>query len=148
MKVVIAGQDQSATLGNEVAAAAARLAQAPGGIGALDPAHSARQLAAADSTADYLQRYLKLLRMRHGVRTANFYIPRRPGWAGQVAAWLKALLWRGLRYQHDRLTSQQNLINELAIHAAEFQQEAWQQDVAELQRRVAALEAQAKPGPE
>ena len=140
MKLSVAGQDQSASLGNEIAAEAARLAQVPGGIGALDPAHSARQLAAATSEADYLQHYLKLLRMRQGVRTSDFYIPRRAGWVGHFVACIKARLWRLLRYQHYRLTLQQNLINELAAHAVEFQQEAWQQEVADLKRRVAALE--------
>ena len=54
---------------------------------------------------------------------------------------LKTVLWKLLRYQHDRTAFQQNLINELAIDALEFQQDRLDRELTELQQRVAGLEA-------
>jgi hypothetical protein len=135
----VAGKDRSGDLGRAVAADAARL-QASGDVGALSPEHSALVLKAAADRADYLRRYVDLLRQRHGVRTADFYVPRRPGWVGWVAGSVKPLLWKLLRYQHDRIAFQQNAVNELAIDALEFQREELERDLADLKRRMAALE--------
>ncbi len=139
MNLSVAGKDRSGDLGRAVAADAARL-QASGDVGALSPEHSALVLKAAADRADYLRRYVDLLRQRHGVRTADFYVPRRPGWVGWVAGSVKTLLWKLLRYQHDRIAFQQNAVNELAIDALEFQREELERDLADLKRRVAALE--------
>ena len=81
-----------------------------------------------------------MLRKRHGVRTTAYYVPRGPGWRGRIAVALKTVLWKLLRYQHDRLTLQQNLINELEINAVEFQRDRVNQELADLKRRVADLE--------
>jgi hypothetical protein len=139
MNLSVAGKDRSGDLGRAVAADAARL-QASGDVGALSPEHSALVLKAAADRADYLRRYVDLLRQRHGVRTADFYVPRRPGWVGWVAGSVKTLLWKLLRYQHDRIAFQQNAVNELAIDALEFQREELERDLADLKRRMAALE--------
>ena len=139
MNLSVAGKDRSGDLGRAVAADAARL-QASGDVGALSPEHSALVLKAAADRADYLRRYVDLLRQRHGVRTADFYVPRRPGWVGWVAGSVKTLLWKLLRYQHDRIAFQQNAVNELAIDAREFQREELERDLADLKRRMAALE--------
>ena len=140
MKITVAGQDRSGDLGQAVAAEAARL-QATGGIGELSPAHSARNLQAAGDANDYSRRFVELLRMRHGVRTSDYYIPRGPGLRGKVAVALKSILWKLLRYQHERITYQQNLINELAIDALEFQQNRLDGELADLHLRVKNLEA-------
>ena len=139
MNLSVAGKDRSGDLGRAVAADAARL-QASGDVGALSPEHSALVLKAAADRADYLRRYVDLLRQRHGVRTADFYVPRRPGWVGWVAGSVKTLLWKLLRYQHDRIAFQQNAVNELAIDALEFQRDETERELADLKRRVAALE--------
>lgn len=139
MNLSVAGKDRSGDLGRAVAADAARL-QASGDVGALSPEHSALVLKAAADRADYLRRYVDLLRQRHGVRTADFYVPRRPGWVGWVAGSVKTLLWKLLRYQHDRIAFQQNAVNELAIDALEFPREELERDLADLKRRMAALE--------
>ena len=139
MNLSVAGKDRSGDLGRQVAADAARL-QASGAVGALAPEHSALVLKTATDRADYLRRYLDLLRLRHGVRTADYYVPRRPGWAGWAAGTVKTLLWKLLRYQHDRIAFQQNAVNELAIDALEFQREESERDLADVKRRLAALE--------
>ena len=144
MNLTVAGKDRSGDLGQRVAAEAAQL-QASGAVGALSPEHSALVLKAATGRADYLRRYVELLRLRHGIRTTDYYIPRGPGWRGRVAVVLKTFLWKLLRYQHDRMAFQQNLVNELAIDALEFQQSQFEGEMADLKRRVARLE-QARGG--
>ena len=139
MHLTVAGKDRGSDLGQEIAAAAAQL-QASGTICALSPEHSALVLKASTDRADYLRRYVALLRLRHGVRTADYYVARRPGWTGQMAAAVKTLLWKLLRYQHDRIAFQQNAVNELAIDALEFQRDELERDLADVKRRLAALE--------
>ena len=139
MQLTVGGKDRAADLGRQVAAEAARL-QASGGIGALSPGHSALALRASADRDDYLRRFIELLRLRHGLRTADYYVPRAPGLRGLLSAALKKYLWKLLRYQHDRMAFQQNLVNELAIAALEFQRAESERDLAELKRRVAALE--------
>lgn len=139
MQLTVASKDRSGDLGRDVAAAAARL-QASGTVGALAPEHSALALKAAEDRADYLRRYLDLLRLRHGIRTADYHVPRGPGLRGKTALALKTFLWKLLRYQHDRMAFQQNAVNELAIDALEFQREELERDVADVKRRLAALE--------
>ncbi len=144
MKITVAGQDRSSDLGQAMSAEAARL-QAAGGIGALAPDHTALRLKVADPRQDYLGKFIDLLRIRHGIRTTDYYIPRGPGLRGKVAVALKTFLWKLLRYQHDRITYQQNTVNELTINALEFQQAR----IAELERRLARLEkpAAGEPAP-
>lgn len=139
MNLSVAGKDRSGDLGRAVAADAARL-QAAGDVGALSPEHSALTLKASADRAEYFSRYIALLRLRHGIRTADYYVPRRPGWVGWVAGTVKTLFWKLLRYQHDRIAFQQNAVNELAIDALAFQREELERDLADVKRRLAALE--------
>ncbi len=139
MNVTVSGQDRTGELGQALAAEAARL-QAAGGIGELAPEHTALRLKRSRDLDDYVYHFIELLRMRHGVRTSDYYVPRGPGLRGKVAVALKTVLWKLLRYQHDRLTLQQNLINELEINVVEFQRDRLNQELADLKRRVAELE--------
>ena len=88
MNITVAGQDKTADLGAEVAAEAARL-KASGSIGMLSPEHSALRLKESPGRDDYLRRFIDLLNMRHGVRTADYYIPRGPGLRGKVPRWAR-----------------------------------------------------------
>lgn len=144
MKITVAGQDRSSDLGQAVSAEAARL-QAAGGIGALASDHTALRLKVDDPRQDYLGKFIDLLRIRHGIRTTDYYIPRGPGLRGKVAVAVKTFLWKLLRYQHDRITYQQNAVNELTINALEFQQAR----IEELERRLVRLEkpAAGEPAP-
>ena len=140
MNIHVAGKDRTADLEPAIAAEAARL-KASGSIAALSPEHSAQVLKESAGADDYLRRFVALLRLRHGVRTADYYIPRGPGLRGKVALVVKTFFWKLLRYQHDRIVFQQNLINELAIDALEFQQDRLEGEVADLRRRIASLES-------
>ena len=139
MNIQVAGRDRTADLGPDIAAEAAQL-KATRSIAALAPEHSAQVLKNAADGDDYLHRFVGLLRLRHGVRTAEYYIPRRPGWQGRISLAVKTLLWKLLRYQHDRTAFQQNLINELNSQALERQNAVLTQEIERLRRRVEQFE--------
>jgi hypothetical protein len=143
MKLVVNGQDRAADLGAELAAAAR---QRPAGPkpGQIPEAISALHLRSAASEADYFADFLRLLRYRDNVDTLPFEIPHKPGWAGRLTAKFKAVLWRLLRYQHDRITDRQNLINHLYSSALEFQQRQHAQEIRDLQSRISDLEQRPK----
>ena len=145
MNITVAGKDKSADLGPEVAAEAARL-KASGSIGLLSPEHTALQLTEYPSRDDYQRRFIDLLNMRHGVRTTDYYIPRGPGLRGRIAVALKAFWWKLLRYQHDRISHQQNLINELSINAQAFQRDRTEQELKALKDRIEILEKETAKG--
>ena len=138
MKLVIAGQDCSADLGATLTTAArarpigTKPAQIPETLSAL-------RLHDVTNESDYLAELLRLLRYRDNVDTLPFDIPRKPGLAGSLAARFKARLWKLLRYQHDRVTFRQNLINNLYSSTLEFQQ----REIHKLRQQVAALEQKA-----
>lgn len=139
MNITVAGKDRTSDLGQTIAAEAERL-KTTSSIGSLAPEHTALRLKRSADFDDYTYHFVELLRMRHGVRTADYYIPRGPGWRGKLAVALKTFLWKLLRYQHDRITLQQNLINELEINVVEFQRDRLNQEVADLKRRIESLE--------
>ncbi len=145
MKITVAGEDRSGDLGRMLVEEAARL-KAAGSAGALAPGHSALSLKESADRDDFLRRFIGLLRLRHGVRTADYYIPRAPGLRGKAAVALKTVLWKLLRYQHDRISSQQNLVNELAIGALEFQQDRMDRELADLKKRIGGLEKKGSEG--
>ena len=135
MNVTIGGVSKNDDIVPQIVAEAGRLT-ATRTIGALAPDHTALRLKASADLDDYVGRFVDLLRIRHGIRTADYYIPRGPNLRGKVAAALKTFLWKLLRYQHDRIAFQQSTANELAINALEFQAGR----IAELERRLARIE--------
>jgi len=141
MRVLIANQDRTETIGAQIRESARRRA-ASGRPPFLSPEHSALTLKAAHDQADYLRIYSRLIGMRHGIRTGSFAIPRKAGLVGTIATRIKEFLWKLLRYQHDRIVWQQNLINELVIAGLEFEREEYRREIARLAERVARLESQ------
>lgn len=139
MNITVAGKDQNGDLGPQIAAEATRL-KSSHSIGLLAPDHTALRLKTSASIDDYVIKFVDLLRIRHGIRTADYYIPRGPNLRGKVAAALKTFLWKLLRYQHDRIAFQQSTANELAINALEFQEGR----IEELERRLAYIEKMAR----
>ncbi len=123
MKIMIAGQDCTKELGGEIQERAAALKKLTGR--AAPPQVSteigALALHKASSDADYLNHFARLLRYRDAFDTYDFDIPRRPGLAGAIMAKIKKMLWKLLRYQHDRIAFRQNLINGLFTSAVEFE---------------------------
>ncbi|MFH1477126.1 MAG: hypothetical protein ABIH24_06530 [Verrucomicrobiota bacterium] len=141
MRVLIASQDQTETVGAQIRENARRHAM-EGGPRFLFPEHSAIALKAARDQADYLRIYNRLIGIRHGIQTESFAIPRKAGWIGKIAVRIREFLWKLLRYQHERIVWQQNLINELVIAGLEFEREEYHRAIARLEKRMARLESQ------
>ena len=112
----------------------------------LDRPVNALVLQDADSERAYLDRYLDLLRYKNGVDTRVFDIPRRPGLAGQLMQAVKKALWKLLRYQHDRMSFRQNLVNGQVTSALEFQRDWTAAELRRLEERLAALERKSGGG--
>ena len=144
MKLSVAGQDRTHDLGRELRRQAAVMER-----GAANhkpkPALIAPDiipLARAQSEAEYLDQLIGLIRSRNAVDTLDFAIPRKSGVVGLFMTRLKALLWKFLRYQHDRMAYQQNLINGLHGSALEYEIAFRQKAVADLDQRLKCLELQ------
>ena len=144
MNVTVAGKDRTGDLGRELVEEARRL-ESSGPVGSFAPGHSAVVLRESAGRADYQNRFIGLLRMRSAVRTADYYVPRAPGLRGRLSSAAKILLWKLLRYQHDRMSFQQNLVNELAVDALEFQRDRMDRELADVKKRIDALEGR-RPG--
>lgn len=126
MKLTINGADRPSELGDspaqpEVKAGARRLQQP------------------ADEAA-YLDELMRQLQQRNVVNLEPFLVPRRAGGLGAFMVRVRTKLWRLLRYQHEHVIAQQNDINQLLAAALEFEHRAHQRDVAELTKRIEALE--------
>jgi hypothetical protein len=142
MRVIVAGKDETTEIGGELARRAGRHQ------GALSPwsaADSALSLANSHDSTEYLERFSKLMRLRYALCTEPFPIPGKPGLAGSLMKRLKALLWKLLRYQHDRMAQQQSAINELVISAQDFQNTAFTQRIEALEQRIRELEKERLP---
>ena len=137
MQIVVAGKDETAEIGRELTRRAGRHQ------GALSPwsaADSALSLSNSRDHTEYLERFSKLMRLRYALCTEPFPIPGKPGLAGSLMKRLKGILWKLLRYQHDRMATQQNAINELVISAQDFQNAAFTQRIEALEQRIRELE--------
>lgn len=140
MNIMVAGKDRSAEFATRLAPP--RPEARPPRF--LAPEHSALALREARNTAEYQDRLLELIRIRRGISTADFPIPRKPGLLGAAMSRARAFLWKLLRYQHDRMAFQQNVLNELFSSALEFERDQRRQESDDLRRRLDAL----KPGGE
>lgn len=107
--------------------------------------HSALSLKEAESESDFLERFIQLIRIRHGLMTGPFLAPRKPGVFGRCMAGIKMVLWKLLRYQHDYMSSQQSALNELLAGALEQSRKRHQRDINALSARVEELERHGHP---
>jgi hypothetical protein len=143
MKLIINGHDRTDDLGATLVAAARQRPAGPKPA-QLSEAISALHLRSATSEAAYLADLLRLLRYRDNVDTFDFDIPRKRGWRSALMTRFKSVLWTLLRYQHDRITGRQNLINHLYTSALECEQRQRAQEISELRRRLAEVEQKLK----
>jgi hypothetical protein len=134
MKLLVANTDVSGSLGADIAAAAKQRAQHSSPHFHVSEV-SALSLRNCSSEDEYFSRFIKLMRMRHGASTDDFEIQRAPGFMGAIKQRIRRFLWKLLAYQHDRMIFQQNLINEMIIHAIEF-------EVAERNKQLEKLTAE------
>lgn len=127
VKIFVGGKDRSGDLGTNLVAAAAERARGPGPR-LLYHDHSALTLKQAVTEAEYLVRYQQLLSMRHGVNP-SFVMPRRPGFAGLLAARLRDWIWRQVHHRIARIVDQQNGINELVVFGLTLQNQALREEL-------------------
>lgn len=146
MKIIVAGRDCTSDLGVEIQRRAANLKKRKGRAAPprISQEIGALTLAKANSNSDYLNHFIRLLRYRDAFDTYDFDIPRKPGLFGLLLARLKVVLWKLLRYQHDRIAFRQNLINGLFTNAIEFEMAEMERMHADLCRRLDSLEAALK----
>lgn len=143
MRLEVAGRDRSGDLGRDIAGAAGTMvaAKTEDELPALlEPGKSVLSLRSSKNEAEYLDRLTTLMLSRTGVGTFEFYVLRRPGLLGNAGAALKRILWKLLRYQHDRVAFQQNSINMQLTAAIEFMQAEYEQRIEALEKKVAELE--------
>jgi len=89
------------------------------------------------SGPDVLDRaFLELLRHRSQIDTRPFQFPRKPGMLGTLMFQVRKILWKLLRYQHDRMSSRQNQVNAWMINAHEYQVAALNDKVEELRKQI------------
>lgn len=94
----------------------------------------------ARTQSEYQETLTRLIRYRDNVDTMPFDIPNRGGWIGKIAVLFKKVWWKLLRYQHDRITFRQNLINSLYASALEYERDQRRSEVAALETRIKKLE--------
>lgn len=139
MQLELAGQDRTADVGADLTRRATRH---QGPLSRWAATDSALCLKTSRSTGEFMAHYCRLLRLRYALSTEPFPIPGKPGATGRFLRRLKGILWKVLRYQHDRMAFQQTAVNELVISAIEFQREAAHHTVTALEQRIRALEAE------
>lgn len=135
MKIVIANQDRTAEWEPLLQSGADRLV-ATHALEALPPELSALSLREARSESEFLDRWITLARRKSHVDTLEFDLPRRAGVVGALLQRVRLLLWKVLRYQHNRVVSRQNLVNSHLVAAVEFQAD----EIRRLQARLDDLE--------
>lgn len=101
---------------------------------------SALRLRDAPSEAAYLSTFAELVRHRQHTDTRSLPLPRRPGVKGWFAGKLRTALWRVLRYQHDRMSFRQNLVNSNFAMLLDLERQRRQEETSLLDARLAALE--------
>ena len=143
MNILINNQDRTAELEPRIRQGMQRhtAAKPPAEV---PPEISALALRDARDEGEYQDTLLRLLRYRDNVDTLPFEIPHRGGWRGRMTAAIKRKLWTLLRYQHDRITFRQNLINSLYTSALEYERARREAEIARLEARIEELEKQLK----
>lgn len=141
MKLRVANQDVTGTLGTDIARAATERATTRSPRFHV-PEVSALSLRDCRDEAEYFRKFMHLMRLRHGAATHDFDIQRAPGLRGAVMQKIRCFLWKLLAYQHDRMIFQQNLINEMIIHSIEFETAQRDREIARLRAEVQELRAE------
>lgn len=99
----------------------------------------------ADSR-ELLRFYLNCLRDGVHVDINDYSIEdRRSGWKGKALVRMKTVIWKLMKFYTFRLWSQQNQINALMVTAIESSFQQYESQIAELEKRLAALEGKPHP---
>jgi len=131
----IAGQDRTA---ETLADMATLVAQHPPPASWLREfeKRTASALKSCETEQHYMETLIQLLRDKTHLVTDDFPVASRNSAVSRAMVHVKKVLWKLLRYQHDRMAGQQNDINVLLTSALEFEHERR----VELEQRLIALE--------
>lgn len=141
MKVWVNGRDRTADIGEAICESALAREKRGPVPNKISPDLSAMMLRNAQDDVEYRREFLRLLRYRDNVDTLDFSIPRKPGLLGALSARFKSLLWRMLRYQHDRISFRQNLINNCYTGLFEMEIQQRDKEIAGLRSRIGLMES-------
>lgn len=145
LRVFVAGTDRTGDIGVRAVRGAA-LRRSPWLEGQLAREKEVLALSSAPSDSAFRERHLAALRSRCAVDLDQFSTPSGPGIAGAFAIWVRTMLWRLFRYQHDWVAFRQNSVNAQLYYALLFENEERARQVRELEARVRELEAQVGAG--
>lgn len=140
MRLTVGGIDRTEDWATVCRAEALALLTHPEAPRPLNPFHSPRLLREATDERDYLKKLIDLMLLKAGLSAEDFYIPRRSGCRGWLSAALKRILWKLLRYQHERLVFQQNAVNTQIAVVLQFLMEESRERLAELEQRLERVE--------
>ncbi|MDA0323270.1 MAG: hypothetical protein O2923_11225 [Verrucomicrobia bacterium] len=143
MKIVVGGEDRSDVVGGMVTKGVERMRRHPDAPEFVHSTYSALALCEATTTSAYLHRLIDLIRKRSELSTIPARVPHGQGLVTTIKAQIRWLMWRVLRYQHDRMAFQQNVINTQMTSALEFLVEEQSREIAELRARLDAREGNA-----
>ncbi len=141
MKIWINGNDESESLGQDLTKKATTLENEAYASRAQDDSEIL-SLRNVESNAEYLDRYVKVVRKRQGVNPALYSQPRPPGLKGTISYMIRMFLWRILRYQHFWIAFHQNDINAMHAEVLDFEHQEHNRQISELEGRIKQLEAQ------
>ncbi|MBA4386422.1 MAG: hypothetical protein C0404_00470 [Verrucomicrobia bacterium] len=141
MKLIVAGKDETDSLGSVVAAEAKALTEAHS-VPFCSPQHSAVSLRQARNRDEYIATLQQLLRIGSGIRTV-FTTPPRPrtGLLLPFLARIKRKLMCFRAYEHGYIAHQQTTHNELLASAMELERAGHEARRQSLERRISELEA-------
>lgn len=137
MKILVAGKDVTETWRSDLERETRRMAET-GACIFLPPEISAQRLREARNESEYANLLADLVRRRHHIDALGFKVQRRKGWIGLPLWALRVLLWKLLRYQHDRMAFRQNQVNSNFMALMETQAREIERLRAEVNRLRAA----------
>lgn len=104
-------------------------------------------LANLRDAGELLRFYLSCLRDSANVNINDYEIKdRRDGFKGRLLVKFKTVLWKLLKFYTYRLWAQQNQVNGLLVTAIESSVNNYEKRIADLERRLAALESAGTKG--
>ncbi len=105
----------------------------------LPPVLNARSLREQENESAYLRELVRLIHFKRHVGTHAYRIPHRPGMVGKVMLAAREVLWKILRYQHDRMASRQNVINSHVIDLLSYEHEERVREIEQLRAELKAI---------
>jgi len=138
MKLIVAGQDVTATIGVAIERRAAQIEEPRPVI--CGPDDSALNLRKARNPPEYMAIFCKLLRVRYGLYTGTAALALRPQRPGFFRRMFLPLAMKFMAYEHGWIAHQQGLVNELVVNALDMERAAFDAHRVRMEKRILDLE--------